>query len=364
MRQLRLWFAVVVIVVLAAVLVTQLRAGSDRALDPASSGHSGSKALASVLGSYGVRVRSTTDVGSARGRVVVIDPDAYSTDQLQALAGRADLVLMAPSDRVLQSLALPVRLVDELSGPTEPQCAWAGAVATSTVDLPDSTFAYRGGQTCYDGAVARGDGWAVLGSQSLLRNDVVSRTGVAALDVNTITDDRTISDVTWLLTGTAAQSGAAPTAWALFPDGARRAFVWLAVLGLLLVAWRARRFGPVVSEPLPVLVRSAEVVEGHGRLYYRAAARDRAAAALRAGSVERLGRHFGLHRGSVLDDVVDATVLRTGRDPMTVGSLLGGPPPPDDARLIDLAVALDDLEVAAGVAAALSPDRRTNGVLT
>jgi hypothetical protein len=359
MKRVRFWAIVAVIVVLGAVLVTQLRVGSDRALDPASSGHSGSKALASVLSGYGVQVRTTTDLSSVDGRVVVTDPDAYSGEQLRELDARADLVLMAPSGGVLRSLSLPIRPTRELSGATEPQCDWAGAIATSTVDLPDGTLGYSGGQACYDGAVARGDGWVVLGSQSLLRNDIVARTGVAALDVNAISEDRTIHDVTWLLTGTAAESSAAPTVWALFPDGARRAFIWLAVLGVLLVVWQARRFGPVVTEPLPVVVRSAEVVEGHGRLYLRAGARDRAAAALRSGTIQRLTVHLGLQRGASVADVVDASALRTGRDQTILGPLLGGAPPRDDARLIDLAIALDELEAAAGVPVAQPKDRQS-----
>ncbi|MGH8959635.1 MAG: DUF4350 domain-containing protein [Jatrophihabitantaceae bacterium] len=344
-----MWAVVAVIVVLGAVLVTQLRVGSDRALDPSSSGHSGSKALASVLRGYGVHVRTTTDLAAARGRVVLTDPDAYSARQLRELDAGADLVLLAPSDRVLQSLSLPVRLVGELSGPIEPDCDWAGAGAASTVDLPDGTYGYTGAQDCYRGAVVRGSGWVVLGSQSLVRNDVVARTGVAALDVNAITDDRSIRELTWLLTGTAARSSAAPTAWALFPDGARRAFIWLGGLGVLLVLWRIRRFGPVVSEPLPVVVRAAEVVEGHGRLYLRAGARERSAAALRAGTVQRLTRHLGLPRGAPPGDVVDASALRTGREGTALGQLLGGAPPQDDAGLIELALALDELEAAAGL---------------
>ncbi|MEO8889693.1 MAG: DUF4350 domain-containing protein [Jatrophihabitantaceae bacterium] len=349
MRRFRFWAIIGVLVVLGAVLVTQLRVGSDRALDPTSAGHSGSKALASVLGQYGVAVRTSTDLGSVHGRVVVTEPDAYSAEQLRELDAHADLVLMAPSARVLAALALPLGVTGERSGATAPLCGWAGAIAAATVDLPDGTLAYDGGQTCYAGALARGDRWVVLGSASLLRNDTVSRTGVAALDVNAITDDRTIGEVTWLLTGTAAQAAAAPTVWALFPDGARRAFIWLAALGGLLVLWRARRFGPVVTEPLPVVVRSAEVVEGHGRLYLRAGARERAAAALRSGAVQRLAVHLGLPRGAPVSDVVGASARSAGRSPTLVGALLGGITPRDDSGLIELATALDELEAAAGV---------------
>ena len=53
---------------------------------------------------------------------------------------------------------------------------------------------------------------------------------------------------------------------------------------LVVGVWRGRRLGPIMTEPLPVTVRAAETVEGHGRLYHRLNARDRAANALRAGS--------------------------------------------------------------------------------
>ena len=61
--------------------------------------------------------------------------------------------------------------------------------------------------------------------------------------------------------------------------GVVQAFVALVVVGI----WRGRRLGPILSERLPVRVRAAETVEGHGRLYYRLNARDQAAEALRAG---------------------------------------------------------------------------------
>jgi hypothetical protein len=172
---------------------------------------------------------------------------------------------------------------------------------------------------------------------------------VAALDVNAISDNGSVRAVTWLLPGTEATATAAPTYWQLFPDSTRRAFGWLLVFGVLLVLWQARRFGPVITEPLPVVVRSAEVVEGHGRLYQRAHARDRAASALRAAATSRLVTRFGLQRAAGLPEVAAAAAPVSGRSPDDIARLLGGPPPADDAALMRLAHALDELEAAAGV---------------
>ena len=39
----------------------------------------------------------------------------------------------------------------------------------------------------------------------------------------------------------------------------------IAVALVLTALWRMRRFGPLVFEPLPVVVRASETAEGHGR---------------------------------------------------------------------------------------------------
>jgi hypothetical protein len=342
-RRARFWVLLAALLVLAGIAVTAVRGSSGRPLDPSSPDHGGSKAIASVLRDYGVRVRTVTSMQDARGRVLVTDPDAYSAAQLRTLRERAGLVLLAPAQRTLTALGLPVRAAGTTSGRTAANCPWPGAAA-GVVDLPPGTASYRGdgGQRCYGGAVVLGPGYAVLGSADLVRNDTVAREGVAALVINVLTDDRRVREVSWLLPGSDATAAAAPTYWALFPDGARRAFVALAVVGLLLVLWRGRRLGRVVREPLPVVVRAAEIVEGHGRLYLRAGARDRAAAALRAGFAARASAALGLPPGA---DLPAAVAARTGRDPARVAALLRPSAPADDTALRELALALDELEV-------------------
>ena len=65
----------------------------------------------------------------------------------------------------------------------------------------------------------------------------------------------------------------------------------LAAAGAVLLALvRARRLGPPVAEPLPVLVPAAESVTGRGRLYERIAAREASLDALRAAAIARMAR--------------------------------------------------------------------------
>lgn len=359
-RRLRLWVGLAVTLVIAAAVVTVIRGGSTGPLDPNSPSHSGSKALAVLLGDYGIPVERTTSLSHAASApagstVVVPVPSRYSADQLAELArGEARLVVARPTDADLDVLGSPLSEASLTGGHTQPGCPAPGAQAAGTVALPPDSRTYdappsSGLTSCYYGAVVLGPRLAVLGSAALLRNDTLVDTGVAALDVNVLSDNRTTRRVVWLVPGQEATNAAAPSYWDLFPDGARRAFLWLLPFGLLIILWRGRRFGPVVTEPLPVVVRSAEVVEGHGRLYRRAGARDRAATALRAGSVRRLATHAGLQRGAALPEIAAAVASLAGRPEADVAQLLGGPLPVDDHALVVLALQLDALEDAAGV---------------
>jgi hypothetical protein len=118
----------------------------------------------------------------------------------------------------------------------------------------------------------------------------------------------------------------------------------LAVALLLAALWRARRFGPLVAEPLPVVVRASETVEGHGRLYLARRARGRAAEALRAATLARITTRLGLPRATPAGVTCQELAARTGRDPGEIQAILFGPAPRDDAALVSLAGALDTLE--------------------
>jgi hypothetical protein len=109
----------------------------------------------------------------------------------------------------------------------------------------------------------------------------------------------------------------------------------------VLALWRARRLGRVVTEPLPVVVRAAEAVEGRSRLYRAAGARGPAAEALRAATVDRLVRRVGAAPagpGRARGPGRRAHRRRPGHG----ARLLYGGAPEDDAALVRLA---DDLHV-------------------
>lgn len=349
-RRARLWLAAAAVLVLGALLVATVSQSPSRPLDPGSAQHDGSKALARLLAHYGAAVRAvdsvTGAVADARGAaILVIAPAQYSAAQLRRLsASAALLVLVQPGPKALAAV-LPGAELDATGAPDpRPGCADSGAQAAGGLTLPTGGNVYRYPGRCYGGLLVVTPHVAVLGSAQLLRNDHLAGAGVAAVDLDTVTRSRSLRSVVWLLPGRDAAGTGPASVWDLFPTGAHRAFWWLLAVGVLLAIWRARRLGGVVPEPLPVVVRSAEAVEGHGRLYLRAGARDRAAAALRSAAVARLAARLGLPRGSRADEVGVAAAPMVGCPPAQLVELLAGPPPQDDAHLMRLARDLDTLQ--------------------
>ncbi|MEO9138398.1 MAG: DUF4350 domain-containing protein [Jatrophihabitans sp.] len=365
-RRLRFWVAFAVALIVGAVVLAAFSGDAGRPLDPDSASKHGSKALARLLADYASPVVRTTSVddaiaaGGTDATILITAPDEYSAAQLDRLRRSAHrLVLVQPGSRTLTRLVAGVEPAPEADYDSGARCPLAGARASGEVDWPVDTTAYSttsasstrvDATPCFGGAVVVADGGAVvvLGSAAVLHNENLAHSGVAALTVNLLSADRTASRVVWLLPGADTAGAGAASIWDLFPAGAYRVFWCLIGVGLLIAVWRARRLGGVVAEPLPVIVRSAEVVEGHGRLYHRAGARDRAAHALRSAAVRRLTVTLGLPRGSRADDVAVAVAPLIGRPPAEVTALLAGAVPASDSDLVHLATHLDRIEAATG----------------
>ena len=119
----------------------------------------------------------------------------------------------------------------------------------------------------------------------------------------------------------------------------------LLVVGVLaLMLLRGRRLGPLVTEPLPVVVRASESTLARGRIYRRTGDRDHAAAVLVSATRRRITEMLGLPPRTRLDAVAHAAAARTGRDPRLVLELLSTTTVPTNARLADLGSRLIELE--------------------
>jgi hypothetical protein len=110
------------------------------------------------------------------------------------------------------------------------------------------------------------------------------------------------------------------------------------------ILWRGRRFGALVVEPLPVVVKAVESTQGRGRLYRRVRDPGHAAAVLREATARRLATRVRLPAGSPVPVVADAAAAHLGADPRAVRDVLVDRPVVDDRALTRLAADLAALE--------------------
>jgi uncharacterized protein DUF4350 len=363
--------AVALVVLLGGLIVAllQVPAPVTGPLDPDDTGPAGAHAVVALLRNRGqtvIRAGSATSAAAqarARGTTLVItSPQRLSGGDLTVLARlRASLLFVAPGRAALAALAPEVTLArPALVRDLPPRCALPGAVAAGDAELGGLLLrsAAPGAGRCYpEGAAtpsrlaslvrydSRGRLITVLGTGAPLANSGLGSHGNAALALNLLAASPRI---VWLVPGPlpapgAASSGHRPLT-SLIPGQVYAVAIQLGVVVVLLALWRMRRLGPLVTEPLPVVVRACETVEGHGRLYRSRRARDRAASALREAALGRIVTRLGLPRDVPADAVCQELATRTGRDPGEVRALFFGEVPGDDAALVRLADGLDALE--------------------
>lgn len=348
---------VAVTLVVLAVVVSVGRANRQQADDPRSTTPAGAGALGVLLAAEDVRVTPVRGLdealaASGPGRALVVangevldEPEARSL----LTAGYGRVILLRPSGAALQQFGVRAGSRAPSLDRREADCPVEAAARAGSVAVADARSSYVATGpaefACYpDGS----GGWAYLrvgtdaGTSVELvgggiSNELLGEAGNAAFGMNVFGAQ---GEVTWLMARREGPDG--PVAPSLLPPWWPIALAQAAVAFGVVAVWRGRRLGPILVEPLPVTVRAAETVEGHGRLYHRLDAYDRAAAALRTGAVGRLSRAFGPAEDPLA--LSAAVAARTGRDPAQVRALLFDAHPGSDDDLVDLARDLDRLE--------------------
>jgi hypothetical protein len=346
--------AVLGLVVLLTLLATDSSRGDD--LDPRSARSTGTLALAELLRHRGID--SSRGASAGPGETLVVPSAgrleaAELTRVLDVSRSAARIVLIAPGN--VPDAGLKESRLQEIST-RDPGCDVAAANVAGAVDIGGPTYTGPG-PACYGGNLAlatRGTTPLIaLGSSSFLTNDGLDDQGNAALALGLLTGTGVPGDpsghVVWYQPVLDPQA-ARPSLTSLLPAGVPWGVLQLGLAVVLVAGWRGRRLGPVVEEPLPVVVPAAETVEGRARLYAAGHARSAAAAALRAGARARLGGALD-HGGEPEPGGLIASVAsRSGRTPGQVAALLygsaepAGAAPADDQALVRLADEIDRLE--------------------
>ncbi|MCU1594355.1 MAG: hypothetical protein JWO12_1747 [Frankiales bacterium] len=335
--------------------------GKAGALDPDTFDPAGAHALAQLLRDQGIEVLRTTDVPSttneatAASTVFVPLPGLLSDEELQQLSTLpGTMVVAGAGPRTLGDLDTDTTI--EASGDTRvvtPSCSLRAAVKAGRARAGGYTYSPGPHDDGAVGCYPIGSSPSVLslpnkhlvlvGAAEAFTNKRLTEAGNAALGLNLLGGG---DKVVWLMPASdRAAFGNKPVGSpdSLLPESVRTGRLQLVVVVGLLALWRARRLGRVVPEPLPVVVRASETVEGRGRLYRVARARDTAAESLRAGARDQLSRRVHSGHAPTPAALVAAVSDRSSASPLEVEALLYGRAPSDDAALVRLADQLDSL---------------------
>ncbi len=326
-------------------------------MDPASTGPDGTHALVALLRDGGVDVVVADGIAAVEraarpDALILVAQSQYLTEPLLDRLAKApgDLLLVEPTARTREALMPGVRVSAADTFDSDPDCTLREATRAGSVRFGPSDSYYaadgRAMTRCYHGALIRfrdgGRTVTAVGSADFMTNGSLLQAGNAALAMNLAgARPRLVWYAPHRIEGESPPPGSISD---LIPQNVTW-IVWQLCLVVALVAlWKGRRPGPLVAEELPVVVRASETVEGRGRLYRSRRARDRAAAALRTATLQRLLPRLGLNTGASPPAVAAAVAARSGADPAFVSYQLFGPPPATDHDLLHLARALDNIE--------------------
>ncbi|MEU5902574.1 DUF4350 domain-containing protein [Streptomyces venezuelae] len=362
-----------VILLATAVVIAAVRSGTEHGrLDPRSADPHGSRAVAELLADRGVSTRVVTSTEEARSAagpdttLLVAHPDMLTARQRSRLHAATEdsdgrTVLVTPSARSVGALApgVTANAAPSTDSTLSPGCSLPAARRAGPADMGGIRYDTLApdAEACYlsDGLPSllhlpaphgKGD-TVVLGAPDILYNDRLDQQGNASLALQLLGSR---PHLVWYLPSLSDDQAASGSErrgfFDLIPSGWRWGALQLAIAAVLAALWRARRFGPLVAERLPVVIRASEAVEGRARLYRKVNARDRAAAALRTAARTRLAFLVGLppaqaHAPETLIPALSSRLHPPGQD---LHPLLFGPPPGNDAALIALADQLDALE--------------------
>jgi hypothetical protein len=341
---------------LAALLVViALGTGGARTgtpLDPDNPDPDGGQAVARVLDDRGV------DVTVARGADALDDAPAgagttvlvTSTDQLGESTierlldhvGDARLVLAAPGPAATEAFGVTpppysVRVPRPRAADCDdPRFAGLSLAVDRALEYPADGGCFAGEQGAL--VVEPRPGIVLLGADGLLTNGQVLRADNAAVALRLLGQGERLVWYVPSLDDLVADDGV--SAASLLPRWIRPG-LWLGTIAVLaLIAWRARRLGPLATEPLAVVVKAIETTRSRGRLYRKAGDRAHAAAVLRRAARTRIAARLRL--GSSVGDpdtLVREVARRVGRPADDLAALLDPdtPAPTTDHDLITLA---------------------------
>jgi hypothetical protein len=368
-RRSTLLVAAVVLVLVALTVLAARSAVRGGDLDPDNPRAGGAQAVARVLEDNGVAVTVVRRAAELRRARVDQDTTVLVTSTHQLGAGTARelgrraasagaLVVAEPTSVLVRALALPFEVRDaSVRDRTEARCA--DPLLDGLVVDARPPVGYRPADSSHTGVVAcfpvEGDDPSalVLRVEQTLPTYAVAATAVFTNEHVAEADNAAVAlrllgqhdRLVWYVPDSRdVAAGDGGSLRSQLPRGLVPALWLLALAVLATMLWRGRRLGPLVVEPLPVVVKAVESTQGRGRLYRRVRDRGHAAQILRDATGRRLAARLRLPRTTGIEQLALAVAQAAGRAPADVRELLDTAPVPDDTALTRLASALAALE--------------------
>lgn len=376
-RKLALWGLLVLLIALVAALLNGMRTSNQLPFDPDNPEDGGMQALARVLEHQGVEVTVARGLPQLLGTPVSSDTTVLvagtallgedAGQDVRAHAAQAGrLVVLTPETNVADALGLPVEASASAQiGAAAPGCRadllhWRDGDEVSRADRLVRVTDAGAAEPCfpptpgYNSGGARAGfvvevpasgelpGTVVAGIATSLTNEHIDEDANAAAGLRLLGAN---PQLVWYIPSI-ADAGETPPQSLLdvLPDAFLPSVVLLVVTLLATMLWRGRRLGPVVTEPLPAVIRSVETTRSRSQMYRRAQDRERALAALQLAARRRLTGRLGLTAHAPPHRVVRSLAEVTGRHTDELHRLLVDPTAPDDETLVRIAREVRSLE--------------------
>ncbi|MGO2539698.1 DUF4350 domain-containing protein [Specibacter sp. AOP5-B1-6] len=383
-RQHKFWLvcaAIFVVLSLLGIIVGSSGERSSGTLSITNPAPAGAQAAASVLRNQGVSVTATDSLadtthalaanGPGNSTVLFYDPNNLLTpDKAAALSAAVQgsggkLVAVAPGPLTTKKFSPDLASTGTAAGTASAaaRCNIPAALAAETIDggapalgAASATVPlrlYKGAETCFSpsgkttaGGYLAGNSSgdiAVLGNPGVVINQNLANRGNAALTFGLLGSTPNLLWYTVSVKDIPVAEQQQPLS-DFMPEWVFPASAWLLIVALLGMFWRGRRNGPLVTEPLPVIVKASETLSGRARLYQNARAVDTAARTLQHATLTRLARKLRLGISAEPAAVVEAVVAVSGRKHQEVHALLLGEAPQTEKDMLSMAVELTALE--------------------
>jgi hypothetical protein len=339
-------------VLLSIGVAAALQSSSSTApLDPDSATPAGSLALANLLEDRGVSVKEVHTLAEASA--------ANETQTLLIL--NTSLISDSAGQRLVETAAKRTVVVGADGGAASlvtSSSDTAPAELTAECRLPEARFAESATfadqlisgttQHCFPGTSGSGLLFEatvfVLADGSAMMNQNLTQAGNAALSLNLLS---ATDEVIWFIPSPAdleAAAGSTATLTDLLPTWLAPVLLQALLIFGVLALWKSRRLGPLIREPLPIVVPAHETAEGYAGLLQRNKQAGVAAAVLREASMARLAAQCGLPVQSSPELLVGALAARLGQPAELVADVLWGRRIKSDTGLAKLNLDLTKIE--------------------